>query len=132
MSLSVCCFLSLTFVAFGQSVGVLFFLRHAEIISILELLKCGISPRGVGRVPARTPPLAWFVAIIAVVCFAGICCLFCRPSHVSSATYLSSEETSFDVFHMRGHRHFQPSSAGRTPTFEMQRDFLWRRRYVLG
>ena len=32
MSLSVCGFLGLTFVEFGQSVGVLFFLRHAEIV----------------------------------------------------------------------------------------------------
>ena len=30
------------------------FLRHAEIIFILELLKCGISLWGVGRVPARS------------------------------------------------------------------------------
>ena len=30
---------------------------------------------------------------------------------------------------MGGHRHFQPST-GRTPTFEIQRDFLWCRRYI--
>ena len=72
MSLSVCRFLNLTFVVFGQSVGVLFFLRDAEIIAILELLKCGISLRGVGRVPARTPPLPWCATIIAVVCLSGV------------------------------------------------------------
>ena len=60
----------------------IFLLRHTEIIFILGLFKCGIPLRGVGQVPARTPPLAWFVAIITVVCFAGVCCLFCCSSHL--------------------------------------------------
>ena len=64
----------------------IFFLMHAEIISILELLKCEISLRGVGQVPARTPPLAWFVVIIAVVCFVGVCRLFSHPSHLVQPT----------------------------------------------
>ena len=45
----------------------LFLLRHTEIVSILELLKRGISFRGVGRVPARTPSLAWFAMVVTVV-----------------------------------------------------------------
>ena len=39
--------------AFDQSIKTLLFLRHANIISILELLKCGISLWGLGRVTAR-------------------------------------------------------------------------------
>ena len=47
-----------------------------------------LSLWGMNRVPDRSPPLAWFVSIIAVVCLAGVCCFFCRPVHVVQSTQL--------------------------------------------
>ena len=88
LRLSVCCVLGLASIWFVQSTEALFFLRHATIVSILELLKYGISLWGMGRVQVGSRPLAWFVSIVAMVCLTGVCYFFCHPSCVVQYTQL--------------------------------------------
>ena len=47
-------------------------LRHANIVPVLELLKCSISFWGVGRVPARPSLLAW--PVLALLWFVSHVC----------------------------------------------------------
>ena len=63
-------------------------LRHTEIIPVLELLKCSTPFRGVGRIPARSSPLAWFASVITVIFLTCVGCFLCCPSHVVKPSLL--------------------------------------------